>query len=634
MLKSRAGDPHLLVLLGIALLEQGKIDDAIQALKKATRRKSGSPESHFNLGLALTKSGDFAGAAQAFEAVLAIEPKDVEALINLGQTLLSLRRPAEAAPILRCALEIQPGNAATWRSLAISLFNISQSEQAIAAAEKAAKIDPEDKSSLDLLGVFFSKKRDLKRALEVYRAARALSDDVHATAQVVSASHSVCDWSTIAADEARVLSAIRQGYAADPITLAWFCDDPALLRTNAANIVGLTEANMPIVSRIRPPAPRSGKVRVGYLSGDLHNHATAVLFAGVPEHHDRDRFEIVALSTTDDQGSPMRQRLRAAFPTWRDVGGLSDDALAQAIAAERLDILVDLNGYATQIRQGAVYQKPAPVIVNWLGYPGTMGTGVHDYIVADPTVIPAGDERYYSEAVARLPDCYQCTDDRREFPLERPSREQVGLPEGRFVFASFNAVTKLRPEIFDAWLDLLRGSDAVLWMLAPDETVRGNLRAYAVDRGVAVDQLVFAGLEPLERHLARLPLADMMVDSFPYGAHTTASDYLWMGVPIVTIEGASFASRVCASLLRAIGAPELIASDVEGFKRIARELQDDRARLAALRTRLEANRMTAPLFDTARFTRNLEAAFTEMARRARAGLEPAAFDVEAGGGVR
>ena len=319
----------------------------------------------------------------------------------------------------------------------------------------------------------------------------------------------------------------------------------------------------------------------------------------------------------------MRRRLEAATERFVDLHGLDDETAARRIRDDGVDILIDLKGYTFDHRIGIVARRPAPVQVSWLGYPSTTGHEALDYFIGDPVVTPPGSEHQYTEKLALMPNCYQPNDRKRTIEAA-PTRADCGLPEDAFVFCCFNVPQKITPRVFDVWCELLRRLPAaVLWLLEPSVAARDNLRREASARGVSPGRLVFAPRMPLPRHLARVGLADLFLDTLPCNAHTTASDALWAGVPVLTCAGEHFTSRVAASLLHAVGLPELVTADLDGYATAALSLAEDPTKLRAIRARLAAARLDAPLFDSARFARDLEALYARMAARCQAGLPPA-----------
>jgi hypothetical protein len=370
------------------------------------------------------------------------------------------------------------------------------------------------------------------------------------------------------------------------------------------------------------------RIVVAYLSADFFEHATMYLMAGVFEQHDRTQFEFIALSYGPQSTDAMRRRAELAFDRFIDVQSLSDAQIATLLRELQVDIAVDLKGHTADSRFGIFARRPAPVQVTYLGYPGTSGAPYIDYVLADPTVIPETSRPHFSEQVAYLPHCYQPNDASRPAPDRAGQASDHGLPEQGFVFCCFNNNAKLNPELLTVWLRLLEAVEgSVLWLLKNTDSAAGNLRQFAIAHGVDPARLVFAPRAPFIDHMARYPHASLFLDTLPYNAHTTASDALWMGVPVLTCAGNSFAGRVGASLLRALELPELIASDLQAYESLAVSLARDPARLAALRGKLVANRLTTPLFDTAQSARHLETAYRQMWLRSQSGLPPETFFV-------
>jgi protein O-GlcNAc transferase len=371
----------------------------------------------------------------------------------------------------------------------------------------------------------------------------------------------------------------------------------------------------------------SAKLRLGYLSADFHDHATARLAASLFEAHDRTRFEVVAFSTGVDDRSAMRRRLEAGFDRFFDLRMESDGAVAALIRDAGIDILIDLKGHTEEGRLEVLARRPAPLQVHYLGYPGTLGGDAVDYFIADRIVVPPGAERFFTERLVFLDGCYQVNDRQRAIAAETSSRAQASLPENGFVFCCFNNNYKIAPAVFDVWMRLLAAVEgSVLWLLA-DRGSEDNLRREALSRGVHPRRLVFAPRLPLAAHLARHRLADLFLDTAPVNAHTTASDALWAGLPLITCAGQSMVARVAASLLSAVGLAELVSADLAQYETLALALARDPARLAELRRRLEAARLTAPLFDTARTCRQLETAYLTMGETRRRGNPPRSFTV-------
>ncbi len=371
-------------------------------------------------------------------------------------------------------------------------------------------------------------------------------------------------------------------------------------------------------------------MRLAYLSADFREHATAFLAAELFERHDRRRFDLYAISWGRGDGSALRKRLERAFDRFIDVRDSSDLDVAREMRDLEIDIAVDLNGFFEGCRPGILARRPAPIQVNYLGYPASMGADYIDYIVVDPFIVAPDQQQFFAERLAFLPECYQPNDRLRPIAEHTPSRRDCGLPDRGLVFAAFNSPYKITPAVFDIWMRLLQSvPSAVLWLLRDNPWVEGNLRREAQARGVASERLVFAPRAYLPDHLARHRLADLFLDTFPCNAHTTASDALWAGLPLLTCAGRSFAARVAGSLLHAIGLPELVTTSPADYEALALALARSPERLAALRDRLRANRATSPLFDAGRLARHLEAAYLEMYRLHQSGMAPRSLAVPA-----
>jgi len=370
------------------------------------------------------------------------------------------------------------------------------------------------------------------------------------------------------------------------------------------------------------------KIRVAYLSADFRHHPMAYQMAGLFESHDRSRFETTAISFGADPNDDFRKRLGASFDFFFDVQAKSDRDVALLLRELEIDLAIDLMGYTNSSRAGILSFRPAPIQVNFVGFAGTLGADHLDYIIADRYIIPKHKRLFYTEQVVYLPDTYWPTDSGRLIDERTPARGEVGLPETGFVFCCFNQNWKIAPPVFDVWMRLLqRVNGSVLWLVEDNAAAARNLRQEAERRSIAPDRLVFAPRVKLDEYLVRLRLADLFLDTLPFNAHTTASDALWAGLPILTCAGSSFAARVAGSLLNAIGLPELVTDSLEDYEALALKLARDRNRLAQIRARLARNRQIFPLFDTSLFCRHLESAYRIMWERHQRGESPASFAV-------
>ena len=569
-------------------------------LAKVLRSLLGTRVEDRDGAFAAWQRGDLHDAEAGFRRAIASGRDSADLYHGLGAVLVRQGKLDEAVQALQLAVEREPRNAGYQLELGRTLAYANQDPiEAIAHLREAMRLAP------DLAGI-----------------------EAYLYGQVTA----ICDWD--AAERAvtdLVAHAQREPgevwtQRAFPFDTLFMPIAPELRREVAAQF------GRRITTRVQAtsaplPAPRRERLRIGYASADFRNHATTHLAAGLFERHDRTRFEITGYSFGVDDGTDQRRRVAGAFDRFVDVRALDAGATAQRIAQDGIDILVDLMSYTRDSRPAIFAHRPAPLQVGFLGYPGSVQAPFIDYIVADRTVIPEEDFRWFSEAVVWMPGSYQINDDRQRAD-EPPRRAACGLPESAFVFCSFNQTRKLDRPIVAAWMRILAATPgSVLWILAAHPRGQANLRAAAAAGGVDPARLVFASVVGKAAHLARHRLADLFLDTHVCSAHTTASDALWMGLPVLTWPGPSFAGRVAASLLGAIGLPELAVPTLAAYERTAVELARDRNRLQALRARLDANRTTMPLFDTAAFTRHLEQAFEAMAARRSAGSSPAAFAV-------
>ncbi|ANC90880.1 tetratricopeptide repeat protein [Azospirillum humicireducens] len=609
--------------LGNAARAGERREEAWRAASAAVRLEPSDPAARNNLANALRDLGRLRDAVAHYRAALDLQPDFPVAEINLALLLSSLRDADGALAVLMALLARQPDNGEAWRRLGGVLAEAVRPDAAVAVLRKAVALGPgepdvhADLAMAAAMAGWSSVSVDACR-----RVLRLVPDHAAALGQLVHQQRLVCYWRDLDRLEEALLRRVRAGAEGvspfDVLSCASTLADQqsAAARWAAAKARGA----VPVA---RPAAVvRDGRLRIGYLSADFREHAMGHLMVDALETHDRSHFAITAYSTGIDDGSALRRRFERGIERFVELRRHTDADAAQAITADGIDILVDLTGFTTFSRTSILAARPAPVQVNWLGYPGTLGAEYVDYIVADPTVIAPGEERNFTERVVRLPDCYQPNDRRRSIAEATPTRADCGLPADGFVFCCFNSAYKLTPALFDGWARILAAvPGSVLWLYAGNPQVIANLRREGEARGLESNRLVFAKPLPHAEHLARHRLADLFLDTLPYNAHTTASDALWAGLPVLTRRGTTFAGRVAASLLRAAGLPDLIVDDQEAYETAAVDLARSPDRLRDLRQRLARNRPDCPLFDTPRFTRHLEAAYRAM------------WDIRQGGGA-
>jgi predicted O-linked N-acetylglucosamine transferase (SPINDLY family) len=504
------------------------------------------------------------------------------------------------------------------------LGKLRRYEAEIASYDKALAINPNDKTLLENYGAALSQLGKFSQAAAHYQTVLKQNPDFEfARGGLVFAKANAGDWDGFDRAMQDLHLAIEQGKdCIDPFELLVL---PSTAQQQLQVAKRYSELHYPLHEPPLYSAQRnhSGRLRVAYLSADLYTHATAFLIAEILELHDRTRLEVIAVSIGRLDRSPMRQRLENACEKFIDAGEKSDQEIAQLIAALNVDILIDLKGYTTDARPGVLAMRPAPVQISYLGFPGTMGAPFIDYLVADGFVVPEDHRRFFTEKIIYLPDTYQPNDSKREVDAQPLARSAVGLQEGQFVFCNFNNSYKITPEFFDIWMRLLsRVENSVLWLMGKSMEYEVKLRKEAARRGVSPDRLVFAPQVESKTHLKRQQLADLFLDNLPCNAHTTASDALWVGLPLVTCAGSTFAGRVAGSLLMAAGAPELITSTLADYEQLALDLASDRGRLGRIRSKLETSGKTSALFDSRTYTRHLENAYAAVWSRHQAEEAP------------
>ena len=603
MLAAQPRHPLALKALGFALIGQGRYDDALPVVRFSLERNAHDPEAHNNLGIVLSALMRWDESLASFRRSIELKPDDPEVLKNFGVALVRMHKWNEAVPYLLRAIECHPGDyVEAIEQLAGALLCSNRNDEAAVCLNELAKNDPDNAAILSQLLCASLKRCDWDDLQPRLSHLRALSDDY---LDLCDNPFVVLSFTGSSAEEQRRVAA---NYARRSI--------PASV-LDAADGAALDSADR------RPPTAR---LRIGYLSADYRNHPVGLIMPQVIELHDRSRVEVFGYSMGVDDGSEIRRRLQAAFDHFVDIADCSVRETAERVRSDGIDILVDLSGWTSDGRPEALALRCAPVQVNWLGYAGTLGHArLADYLLGDPVVTPLQDAPCYCERIVHLPHCYLPADTTIELGAP-PLRREAGLPEDGFVFCSFNNSYKFNPQVFDLWCCLLREIDgSCLWLSQPADTAADRLRSEAQHRGVDPARLIFATrVESRRDHLSRLQLADLALDPFPYNSHSTGIDVLWAGVPMVALLGDTFPGRVGASLLRAAGLPELVASSPDEYHAIARALANDPQRLLQLRNRLAADRRHCPLFDMPGFVRALEDVYRRMWDDQRSRSQPAA----------
>ena len=664
-------NPHhtqLLCLLGTAHARCGQPEQATDSFRQALALAPQDANIWYDLGNVQQGFGQSAAALASYDRALALAPQHADAWLNRAHALLALGRLGDAIASLEYAIDLRP-KASTWLQLGSALHQARRLPDALACYEKVTALEPANVDGWLLLGTALEQLGRADLALESLRTAERLAPESPPVLFKLANALAATSGATAALAPLQKAHALAPGDL--PITAEllylmlksahWDGLDEVLAQTRSlwrtASDAGNTmvtlahpdatardllqanrayHASFNAISARAPAAgaggsPATRRLRVGYLSSDLHNHPVSFLMAGVFEAHDRQQVETFAFSTSPQRNdSAERRRALAAFEHFIDIHALGDDDAAALIARHRIDVLVDLNGPTAHDRPGLLARRPAPVQVQYLGYPGTSGLAAIDYIIGDRWVTPAEQADAFSEHIVRLPESFQANDDQRRIAPDTPTRAALGLPAQGFVFCCLNNSYKILPGVFDVWMRLLTQTPgSVLWLLGDSATARDNLRAQAQARGVAPERLVFAELRPYDQYLAQYRQADLFLDTLPFNAGTTASDALWAGLPVLTQAGNRFAGRMAASLLDNVGLPELITQTPAEYEALALRLAREPGLLQGLRERLAANRASAPLFDTRRVTRHLESAFRQMAQRHAQGLPPEGFEVAA-----
>ncbi len=578
---------------GSVLAEMAKYEAALSSFQRALALQPGYADAHLNSGNLYARLHRYDAAFAAYDRALAINPALADAWLGRGNLLVQHKRYSDALGAFDRALALKPRSAPAWLGRGNALFALRQYAEAFAAYDRACAIE---------------------------------SDCPYAEGRRLEAKMQACEWRNFAGECADLIAAVKKGVPTSPFG---FLSVPApaadQLKCAARYIADLPQ----FAPLYRGEAYRHERIRVAYVSADFHEHPIGRLLAGLFERHDRSHFEVTGISIGPPSNSPLRARIAGAFEHFVDAAQNSDQKIAELIRHREIDVAVDLMGFTLGNRLAVFTRRPAPIQVNYLGYIGTMGAEFIDYVIADKIALPFDQQPFFSEKIVHLPDCFLVTDDRQEMALRMPSREEAGLPPEGFVFGSFNNSYKLTRPVFERWMRLLRAVEgSVLWLAEASPAMAANLRREAERCAIDPRRLIFAPHVPLAEHLARHRLAGLFLDTIPYNAGATAAAALWSGVPLVTVMGETFVGRMAASMLHAIGLPELAAPDLDAYEGLALKLAQDPPLLAGIRHKLHDNLRSTPLFDTDRFRRHIEQAYLAMIDRHQRGERPSGFSVE------
>lgn len=614
--------------IGNIFLSQAQFELAIENYRHAVSIQPDFADAYCNLGMALKELGDLNQATESYRHALAITPDDFEIYSNLAEALFLQNQLDAAIETYQYALTLNPKAAGIYFNLNLVFQKLGNLEAAADSLKKSLSLAPNDAELHFSLGGVLHKQGQLTAAIDCFKKSLSLNpNSIETLDNLFLTQLRCCDWSSYFSIREKIIYDISSGVRGYRPFSFLAISSSAVAQQQCAE--SCTQS-YPLSKNLVWTGQRyqHDKIRIAYISADFREHPVSYLMAGLFENHDRNRFEIIAISLLPDDDSATGQRLKAAFDRFINVHNHSDYEVALLMRELEVDIAVDLMGGTKNSRHGIFAYRPAPVQINYIGHPGTMGTEYMDYIFADAYLIPLKYQAYYTEKVIYLPDCFQANDDKRAISNQKPSRAELGLPESGFVFCAFNFSPKITPVFFDVWMRLLKKiPDSVLWLVTDNPFMPHQLCNEAIKRGVEPERLKFATRIKYDQHLARFQLADLFLDTLPFNAGATASDALWAGVPVLTCSGEAFAARMAGSLLHAVGLPELITDNLEQYEALAFKLATTPAMLAEIRAKLAENRATYPLFNTARFCRHIEAAYITMWERYQRGESPESFAV-------
>jgi predicted O-linked N-acetylglucosamine transferase (SPINDLY family) len=600
--------------LGLSQEALDQLESALESFELAITQDANYAPAYFGKGRVLQASKQYKAALACFDTAIRLSPKLADVESHRGLVLQMLNQFDAALKSYDHALHLKPDQPEILNNRAAVLQVLKRFPEALNSVKRAITLKPDYALAYIALGNLHAELKQLEAALQSYTQALEINPN-HDFLQGIRLhlQMQLCDWKNWGKQANELVAKINAGIkVCPPFALLAISSDPATHHQAAALWMNGLLAGLPTAPDVLPHVART-KIRLGYFSADFHDHATAYLIAELFELHDKSKFELVAFSFGPKKYDGMQRRLMKSFDHFIELQDTTDQEIAILARSMDIDIAIDLKGYTQNSRPGIFALRAAPVQVNYLGFPGSMGADFMDYLVADHTLIPPQSQLHYSEKIAYLPHSYQVNDAKRQISDRVFTREEVGLPPTGFVFCCFNNNYKITPDTFDGWMRILQAvPNSVLWLLADNPTAAQNLSKEAELRGVSAKRLVFAPRMGLAEHLARHRLADLFIDTLPCNAHTTASDALWAGLPVLTSMGEGFASRVAASLLQAVGLPELITESQPAYEALAIELANHPEQLAVIKLKLERNRLTTPLFDTTSYARHLEALYEQM----------------------
>jgi predicted O-linked N-acetylglucosamine transferase (SPINDLY family) len=606
--------------LALSYKELGHHDLALASLSSAIRIKPKNSQAFYNRGNIKRDQADYISAIKDYTKSIEADPKNFVAYFNRGLCQERIGNTKGAINNYQKVVDLNPDYEPVYKNLLAIQMQKGLQKESFISVYKMIEINNKDCFAYVCLAVLFKEIGQIDNALNCLAKAKDIDPNYEfVDGLILHYKMFISNWDDY---YDRIFQIKKDLSNTKPVAVSFIAltliDDPHLqliaAKEYSKKFNGVRITNTPIKRKNK-------KIRIGYFSADFFNHATCVLISGLFELHDKENFELYAFSFGPNIKDHMTARIKKSFDQFHEVRDLTDEAIARLAIDCQIDIAIDLKGYTKDSKAGIFKFKPAPVVVNYLGYPGTMANSNVHYLIADKTLIPEEKQKFYFEKIAYMPDSYQINDNKRKIADKVFTREEVDLPKSGFVFCCFNNIYKINPEVFDSWANILKKvEDSILWLLQESEQSNSNLKRELLQRGVNPERLVFASRLDNPLHLARSKLADLFLDTWPCNAHTTASDALWVGLPIITLIGDSFASRVCASLLNASGASELVTSSINEYESLAVNLALNKDKFSNLKERLAANKDIYPLFDTAKFTKNLEKIYTSMHQKYISGL--------------
>ena len=607
--------------MGNTLKEKGDLEASITSFKMTLKIKPDHTDAYYNMGIAQNEKGDLEAAIASFKMTLKIKPDHADAYYNMGNALKDKGYLEAAIDCYKMTLKIMPDSSDAYFKIGIALNKKGDFEAALDSYKMALKIKPDHTDAYYNMGIALKRKGDFEAALDSYQKALKIKpfyapalSQTHYLATIMS------DWALAKALEKNLSSDQLEGNLS-VYGLLSLEDNPTMHLKRATKLVKSKYNHLPLF-HVRSPL-KSNRIKVGYFSSYFRQHPVTMLSVNMLEYSDKEKFETFAFHYGPNIQDDYRLRIGSAFDHFIDVSDMLDKEIADLALKKEIDIAIEFNGFMKDERIGILAHHPAPIQINYLAYPGTMGANFHDYIVADETLIPEDQKSNYSENIIYLPNCYMPQDRTRQISDKLITRQDYNLPEDSFVFCCFNNSFKITPKEFDIWMRLLSKIDgSVLWLLKANKSSEVNLKTEAKKRGIEPNRLIFADKMPVEEHLARQKLADLFLDTFNFNAHTTASDALWVGLPVLTKIGKGFAARVASSLLTSLEVPELITTSEKEYEALALSLAMNPEKLSLIKKKLADKRTSAPLFDTETYTKNLEKAYTQVYERYTQGLSP------------